>query len=143
MILNPRLWREKIKPFTGGLITTFKKMGLKTFYHSCGSIVPVIDDLIELGLDILDPLQVTAAGMDPESIAAKFADRLSFNGAIDEVKLLPHSTPEEIYRETTRIIDLLGRNGGYIVSPSHQVQGDTPPENIVAVFDAARNYRWK
>jgi uroporphyrinogen decarboxylase len=143
MILNPRLWREKIKPFTGGLITTFKKMGLKTFYHSCGSIVPVIDDLIELGLDILDPLQVTAAGMDPESIAAKFADRLSFNGAIDEVKLLPHSTPEEIYRETTRIIDVLGRNGGYIVSPSHQVQGDTPPENIVAVFDAARNYRWK
>jgi uroporphyrinogen decarboxylase len=143
MIMSPQLWREKIKPFTGGLITTFKKMGLKTFYHSCGSIVPVIDDLIGLGLDILDPLQVTAAGMDPESIAGKFADRLTFNGAIDEVHLLPHSTPDEIYRETTRIIGVLGQNGGYIVSPSHQVQGDTPPENIVAVFDAARDYRWK
>jgi uroporphyrinogen decarboxylase len=143
MLLSPRLWRQCIKPFTAGLITTFKKMGLKTFYHSCGSIVPVIDDLIELGLDILDPLQVTAAGMDPEAIAARFGSRLSFNGAIDEVRLLPHSTPDEIYRETTRIIDILGQHGGYIVSPSHQVQGDTPPENIVAVFEAARNYRWK
>lgn len=143
MILNPVLWREHIKPFTGGLITTFKKMGLKTFYHSCGSIVPVIDDLIELGLDILDPLQVTAAGMNPEAIAAGFGTRLSFNGAIDEVRLLPHSTPDEIYRETTRIIDILGQHGGFIVSPSHQVQGDTPPENIVAVFEAARDYRWK
>jgi uroporphyrinogen decarboxylase len=143
MILNPALWREHIKPFTGGLITTFKKLGLKTFYHSCGSIVPVIDDLIELGLDILDPLQVTAAGMNPEAIAAGFGARLSFNGAIDEVRLLPHSTPDEIYRETTRIIEILGRHGGFIVSPSHQVQGDTPPENIVAVFEAARDYRWK
>ena len=117
-------------------------MGLKTFYHSCGSIVPVIDDFIELGLDILDPIQVSAAGMSPEAISA-FADRLSFHGAIDEVRLLPHATAAEVYRETTRIIDVLGRCGGFIVSPSHQVQGDTPPENVVAIFDAARDYRWE
>jgi uroporphyrinogen decarboxylase len=142
MMLNPRLWRDAIKPFAAGLVTTFKKMGLKTFYHSCGSIIPVIDDLIEIGVDILDPIQVTAVGMNPESIFASFGGRLSFNGAIDEVRLLPHASAKEVYDETTRIIDILGRNGGYIVSPSHQVQGDTPPENIVAVFDAARNYRW-
>jgi uroporphyrinogen decarboxylase len=142
MLLSPRLWRERIKPFSGRLITTFTKMGLKTFYHSCGSIVPVIDDLIELGLDILDPIQVSAAGMSPEAISA-FRDRLSFHGAIDEVRLLPHATPEEVYRETTRVIDILGLHGGYIVSPSHQVQGDTPPQNVVAIFDAARDYRWK
>jgi uroporphyrinogen decarboxylase len=142
MLLNPRVWRERIKPFSGRLITTFKKMGLKTFYHSCGSIVPVIDDLIELGLDILDPIQVSAAGMSPEAISV-FADRLSFHGAIDEVRLLPHATPEEVYRETTRVIDILGQHGGYIVSPSHAVQGDTSPENVVAIFDAARDYRWK
>ena len=142
MMLNPRVWRERIKPFSGRLITTFKQMGLKTFYHSCGSIVPVIDDFIELGLDILDPIQVSAAGMSPEAISA-FADRLSFHGAIDEVRLLPHATAAEVYRETTRVINVLGRCGGFIVSPSHQVQGDTPPENIVAVFDAAHDYRWK
>jgi uroporphyrinogen decarboxylase len=142
MMLNPRVWRERIKPFSGRLITTFKQMGLKTFYHSCGSIVPVIDDFIELGLDILDPIQVSAAGMSPEAISA-FADRLSFHGAIDEVRLLPHATAAEVYRETTRVIDVLGRCGGFIVSPSHQVQGDTPPENIVAIFDAAHDYRWE
>ncbi len=142
MMLNPRVWRERIKPFSGRLITTFKQMGLKTFYHSCGSIVPVIDDFIELGLDILDPIQVSAAGMSPEAISA-FADRLSFHGAIDEVRLLPHATAAEVYRETTRVIDVLGRCGGFIVSPSHQVQGDTPPENVVAIFDAAHDYRWK
>jgi uroporphyrinogen decarboxylase len=143
MLLNPRVWREKIKPFSGNLITTFKQMGFKTFYHSCGSIVPVIDDFIELGLDILDPVQVSAAGMSPEALSAAFGERLSFNGAIDEVRLLPHATPQEVYRETTRVIDVLGRHGGYIVSPSHQVQGDTPPENVVAVCNAARDYRWK
>lgn len=142
MLLSPHVWRERIKPFSGRLITTFKEMGLKTFYHSCGSIVPVINDFIELGLDILEPIQVSAAGMSPEEVFSGFGDSLSFNGAIDVVRLLPHATPEEVYRETTRTIDILGRRGGYIVSPSHQVQGDTPPENVVAVFDAARDYRW-
>ena len=143
MLLSPRVWRERIKPFSGRLITTFKQMGLKTFYHSCGSIVPVINDFVELGLDILEPIQVSAAGMSPEEVFAGFGDRLSFNGAIDVVRLLPNATPEEVYRETTRTIDILGRQGGYIVSPSHQVQGDTPPENVVAIFDAAHDYHWE
>ncbi len=80
--------------------------------------------------------------LSPEAISA-FGDRLSFNGAIDVVNLLPHATAKEVYQETTRIIDVLGQHGGYIVSPSHQVQGDTPPENIVAVFNAASDYRWQ
>ncbi|MDD2711071.1 MAG: uroporphyrinogen decarboxylase family protein [Verrucomicrobiae bacterium] len=142
MMLSPATWREQIKPYTGRLIQTFKDLGLKTFYHSCGSLVPVIDDLIECGLDFLDPIQVTAKGMSPEELFPRFGERLSFHGAIDEVNLLPHATATEIYAETTRIIDLLGQNGGFIVSPSHQVQGDTPPENIVAIYEAARNYRF-
>ena len=113
-----------------------------TLYHSCGSLVPVIDDLIEVGLDFLDPIQVTAAGMTPEELSPRFGDRLSFHGAIDEVELLPHATPRQVYDETTRIIEILGRKGGYIVSPSHAVQGDTPPENVVAIFQAARDYRY-
>lgn len=142
MLLSPKLWRDKIKPHTGRLISTFKHMGLVTFYHSCGSVVPVIDDFIELGLDILDPIQVTARGMTPGDLFPVFGDRLSFHGAIDEVNLLPHATAHEVHAQTRRTIDILGRNGGYIVAPSHQVQGDTPPENVVAIFDAARDYRW-
>ena len=142
MMLNPDVWREKIKPYSGKLISTYKKQGFATFYHSCGSIVPVIDDLIEVGLDVLDPIQVGAAGMKPEELFPAFGNRLSFHGAIDEQKLLPHGTPKQVYEETTRIIGVLGQKGGYIVSPCHQVQGDTPPENIVAIYDAVRDCRW-
>lgn len=140
MLLQPDLWRRRIKPHTGRLIGAFHGMGLKTFYHSCGSLVPVIDDLIGLGLDILEPIQVTAAGMTPEELAPRFADRLSFHGAIDEVNLLPHATASRVFDETTRIIGVLGRRNGLIVCPSHQVQGDTPPENVVAIYDAVKAY---
>jgi uroporphyrinogen decarboxylase len=142
MMLNPALWRRHIKPYTGRLIGTFKALGFKTFYHSCGSIVPVIPDLIEVGLDILDPIQPQAAGMNPEALFAAFGDRLSFHGGVDEQELLPHGTPEQVYAETTRIIDVLGQNGGYIVTAAHAIQGDTPPENVVAMCRAAHDYRW-
>jgi len=142
MMVSPDVWRERIKPYTGKIISTFKKQGLATFYHSCGSLVPVIADLIEVGLDVLDPIQPGAAGMTPEELFPAFGDRLTFHGGIDEQQLLPHGTPKQVYDETTRIIDILGAKGGFIVSPSHQVQGDTPPENIVAIYDAVRNYRW-
>ncbi len=101
----------------------------------------IIDDLIEVGLDVLDPIQVTAKGMKPEELFPLFGDRLSFHGAIDEVELLPHATAKQVYDETTKTIDILGRNYGYIVSATHQVQGDTPVENILAIFQAARDFR--
>jgi uroporphyrinogen decarboxylase len=79
--------------------------------------------------------------MTPEEIFPLFGDRLSFHGAIDEVELLPHATPRQVYDATLRTIDVLGRNHGYIVSPTHAIQGDTPPENVVAIFQAARDFR--
>ena len=142
MLISPDLWRRRIKPYSGNLISTFKKLGHITFYHSDGSIVPVINDLIEVGLDILDPIQPLARDMQPEKLYARFGDRLTFHGGIDEQELLPRATPQEVHAQTTRTIDVLGQRGGYIVGPTHQVQGDTSPENVVAIFDAARQYRW-
>jgi uroporphyrinogen decarboxylase len=141
MMLDPKLWRERIKPYTARLISTFKEMGFATFYHSDGAITPVIDDFIGIGLDFLDPIQVGAAGMTPEELFPAFGDRLSFHGAIDEVDLLPNATPDEVYEATLSTIEVLGANNGYVVSPTHQIQGDTPPENVVAIFQAARDYR--
>jgi uroporphyrinogen decarboxylase len=143
MMLSPASWRAHIKPYQTRLITPFKRLGFRTFYHSCGSLVPAIPDLIEMGLDVLDPIQPGATGMAPAELFPQFGDRLSFHGAIDEQELLPHGTPGQVYDETTRTMDILGQNGGYIVSPSHQVQGDTPVENILAVYEAARAYRWQ
>lgn len=142
MMLSPELWRKCIKPQTKELITPFKEMGFKTFYHSCGSIVPVIGDFIEMGLDVLDPIQPKAEGMDPNFLKNKFGDRLSFHGGIDEQELLPLGTPQEVEKEVVRIIDILGGNGGYIVCSSHAIQPDTPVENALAMFRTAREYRY-
>ena len=137
MMLSPDLWRERIKPFSTELIRTFKDMGLMTIYHSCGSVVPVIDDLIEMGLDVLNPIQPRASGMDAESLQAAFGDRLAFHGGIDEQELLPRGTPVEVAAETRRLMDTLGGDGGYIVCPAHAIQPDTSPENIMAIYDTA------
>ncbi len=142
MMLSPDLWRKYIKPQTKQLITPFKEMGFKTFYHSCGSIVPVIEDFIEMGLDILDPIQPKAEGMDINFLKNKFGDRLSFHGAIDEQELLPMGKPEEVKRVVIKTIDILGKNGGYIVCSSHALQPDIPVENVLAMFSAAREYKY-
>jgi uroporphyrinogen decarboxylase len=142
LLLDPNKWRELIKPYTASLIQTFKQLGLKTFYHSDGAITSVIEDFIEIGLDILDPIQVGAAGMTPEELSPKFGSRLTFHGAIDEVHLLPHASPEEVYRETGRVISILGQNHGYIVSPTHQLQGDTTVDNVLAIYRAVNDFRW-
>jgi len=138
MMLAPDQWRRYLKSYTAELISPFKKMGLLTMYHSCGSILPVIEDFIGMGLDILDPIQPAAAGMDPASLAEQFGDRLTFHGGIDEQHLLPHGTPDEVRAEVTRTMEILGRKGGYIVAPAHAIQPDTPPENIVALYDTVQ-----
>ena len=140
MMLSPDLWRRHIKPYSTRLIRSFKDMGLTTFYHSCGSIVPVIEDLIEMGLDILDPIQPKATGMDAENLKTRFGDRLAFHGGIDEQELLPHATPDQVRSETQRVMSILGSDGAYIVCPAHAIQPDTPPENIVALYQTANSY---
>ena len=142
MMLSPALWRKHIKPYSTQLIRPFKEAGCKTFYHSCGSIVPVIPDLIEMGLDILDPIQPKAYGMDPATLKEQFGDRLSFHGGVDVQELLPFGTPAQVAAEVTRVIDTLGANGGYIVSSAHALQSDTPVENALALFKTAQEHRY-
>lgn len=142
MMLSPDLWRKHIKPYSRELIRPFKEMGLMTMYHSCGSIVPVINDLIEMGVDILNPIQPKAQGMSAAELKAQFGGRLSFLGGIDEQELLPRGTPERIRAETERVISTFGADGGYIVCSAHALQPDTPVENALAMFDAVREYRF-
>lgn len=137
MMLAPDLWRRHIKPYSTELIRTFKDMGFATYYHSCGGIIPVIEDLIEMGLDILDPIQPKAAGMDAENLKSRFGERLVLHGGIDEQELLPYATCDEVSREVERLMGILGDDGGYIVCPAHAIQPDTPVENIVALYETA------
>jgi len=137
MMLSPDLWRRHIKPYSTELIRTFKDAGIATMYHSCGSIVPVIEDLVEMGLDILDPVQPRAKGMDPVGLKARFGDRLVFHGGIDEQHLLPHGSAEDVEREVVRLTEALGSDGGYIVCPAHAIQPDTAFANVIALYDTA------
>lgn len=142
MMLSPELWRTHIKPNSEQLIRPFKDMGLRTFYHSCGAIVPVIEDFIGMGLDILDPIQPRAAGMKPEVLKGRFGKQLTFHGGVDEQELLPRGTAEEVRNEVLRSIDILGQQGGYIVCAAHAIQPDTPVENILAMYETAKQYRY-
>ncbi|MBC8181300.1 hypothetical protein H8E88_09255 [candidate division KSB1 bacterium] len=141
MILSPELWRKIFKPRMQHVFSTFKKLNpnIKIAYHSCGSILPIIPDLIEIGLDILNPLQPLAKGMEAEPLKKEFGEKLSFFGGIDIQHLLPQGTPAEIKEVVKEKMQILGKNGGYILAPVHNIQPDTPIENVIALFDAVNS----
>jgi len=114
----------------------------KIMLHSCGAIRPLIPDLIEAGIDILDPVQPLAHGMEAAGLKADFGDRLVFHGGIDVQRLLPHGTPDEIVGRVQQCLtDFQGHRGGLILAPSHNVQADVPPENLVAMSRTVVDWR--
>lgn len=142
MLIYPQIWRRIFKPRYARVFRELKELNpaIKIAYHSCGSIVPIIPDLIEIGLDILNPLQPRAAGMDGKILKKKYGDRLSFFGAIDEQKVLPFKSPEEVKEEVRVKISDLAPGGGYILAPAHNIQPDTPLENIFAMYEAVNEH---
>lgn len=140
MLLPPKVWREAIKPLQRKLNDAVRGEfpDVVFHYHSCGSIVPIIDDLVEIGVDILNPLQPKAAGMQAEAIAERWGERLCFCGGLDIQEILPRGSAEEVRHECTRLIRTLGRGGGYILGPAHAIQVDVPVENVVAIVEAAQ-----
>jgi uroporphyrinogen decarboxylase len=141
MLISPALWREFIKPRYGRLFSAYKsaKPDLKIAVHICGFIEPIIDDLIEVGVDILNPVQPLA--MDPGGLKRRYGDRLAFWGAVDDQKVLPLGSPRDVEAEVRLRLSQLAPGGGYILCPSHNVQPTTPMENIRAFYQAAERYR--
>ena len=141
MILDPETWRRIIKPRIKYMFEEFRKVrsDIKIAWHSCGSILPIIPDFIETGLDILNPIQPLAHGMEPVYLKKTYGKDLTFFGGIDVQHLLPFGTPQMISDEVRRRIEILGKDGGYIIAPAHNIQPDTPVENILAFFIAATN----
>ncbi len=137
LLLGPEARRAFITPALRRLADTVHGEGVKLLFHSCGSIREVIPELIEAGVDILNPIQPAARGMEPEGLKRSFGDRLAFHGGIDIQYLLPLESAEAVRRETRRRAEILGQGGGYILAPSHNLQEDIPVENIRAMYDPA------
>jgi len=136
-----RHYREVLKPRQRRILDFIRQhSGAKVLYHGCGSMTPFLDDLIEMGVSAFNPVQVSAVDMDSAMLKKRFGDRLSFWGGIDTQHVLPTGSPEDVRAEVKRRIDDLAPGGGYVVHSVHNLQADVPPENIVAMFDYAREY---
>lgn len=142
MLISPDIWRAYVKPWHREFVTPYKELGLKSRYHTDGAVTPIIEDLIEMGVDLLDPIQPKAPGMDAESLAENFGGRIAFYGGVDTQELLPFGTPEAVEAEVLRLIRVLGSSGGYMAAASNAVQPDVPIENILTLYRTAREYRY-
>lgn len=127
-----------LKPLHADYIQFIKeRTPARLFFHSDGDVFDLIPDLIEIGVDILNPMQTSAGKMaDLSELKRRFGDRLVFCGAIDTQRILPYGTPDKVRQEVRRVIGLLGPGGGYMVAPVHTIMSDVPPENILAMVDA-------
>ncbi len=138
-LLSPDLFREFYKPYYRRVNDwVHAHTGWKTFYHSCGSIPNLLEDFVEMGCDIINPVQCSAAGMEPEGLKRRFGGRLVFwGGGVDTQSVLPFGSPGEVEAQARERIRILGQGGGYVFSAIHNIQADTPPENVLALFRAA------
>jgi uroporphyrinogen decarboxylase len=142
LLIRSELYRQMVKPFHARYVQLIKeRTQAKVIMHTCGSIVGLVEDYIEIGVDVLNPMQVSAKSMSPGSLKQRFGGRMAFWGGIDTQQLLPQGRPEDVraaVRATIRVMG--GLEGGYVLGAVHNVQDDVPPENIWAMLDEAANF---
>jgi uroporphyrinogen decarboxylase len=138
-LLSPRAFRELVRPYLAERIAFTRRFTSAHFWHhTCGSVHALIPDLLECGVEILNPIQPGAYKMEPERLKADYGSRLCFHGGFDTQNVLPFGTPAEIEAEVARVMDAMKPGGGYIFSAGHNIQDDVPPENVLVMYQAAR-----
>ncbi len=144
LLVAPELYRRFLKPRHARLFAHIRRCAaapVRIFFHSCGAVAELIPDLIEAGIDILNPVQVSARGMETRELKRRFGKELTFyGGGVDTQRVLPRGTPAEVRDEVRRRVDDLAPGGGFIFATVHNIQADVPPENIVAMWEALREY---
>jgi uroporphyrinogen decarboxylase len=139
LLMSPRLFRRFLKPWLKKMIDLAHSYGVRAFHHDDGAIRPVIPDLIEIGIDVLNPVQWRCRGMDRESLVRDFGRELIFHGGVDNQHTLPFGTPDDVRREVADNIRIFSGSKGYIVAPCHNIQANTPTPNIVALYEAVND----
>lgn len=136
---SPEVYRRLIKPRHQRMFQFMHdRSPAKLLYHSCGSVYVFLDDLVEIGVDILNPVQVSAAHMETDRLKREFGEKLVFWGGIDTQQVLPQGSAEDVRNEVQRRLSDLAAGGGYVLNSVHNIQNDVPPENVCAMFEAAR-----
>jgi uroporphyrinogen decarboxylase len=145
MLISPEMYRKIAKPRHKKLFNFLHKhSNAKIFFHSCGAIRPVIPDLIEIGVDILNPVQVSAVGMDSAELKREFGNEITFwGGGVDTQRILGDGTPQEVRDDVKRRIEDLAPGGGFVFATVHNIQPDVPPENIMAMWETLEEYGWQ
>jgi len=139
-VMNPSLYRRLIQPYHARMVHTIKRFNKPVLLHSCGSITAFIPNLIEAGFDALHPIQVSAKDMDSAKLKREFGRDITFWGGVDTQRVLPLGTPQEVKAEVRRRIADLGPGGGYVLGAVHNIQAEVPVDNILAMFEAAREF---
>lgn len=137
LMISKQMWRDFIRPYHAQIVQVGKDYQKPVMYHCDGAIAPLIPELIELGIDVLNPLQTDARGMEPLNLKEEFGDRICFHGGIDIKTTLPSGSAQDVQTEVKKRIKVLGVDGGYILAGSHHIQPNTPIENIFAMYDTA------
>ena len=140
MLFSPELWRKYLKPVYGKLFGLAKKAGKPVWFHSCGDITEVLPDLIDIGMDVWETVQLHTLPMRPEELKRRYGGDVTFFGGVN-TQNLPFARVFEIEGEVINCIKILGKNGGYICGPDHHIKYDIPAEKTIALFDTARNFR--
>jgi uroporphyrinogen decarboxylase len=138
MMISPEQWRRFLKPTYRKMFDLVKSFGLKVWFHSCGTFRPVLPDLVEMGMDVWETVQIHLQGNDPADLKREFGTAITFFGAVNCQKTLPFGSPEDVRREVRELIRVLGKGGGYICGPDHSVQKNMPAENLLALYDEVR-----
>ncbi len=139
-LISPDMWRERFKPRHTRVIKSLKDKypELLIIMHSDGAVAPLVDDFIEIGVDIYNPVQPNVAGSDPQELQDKFGDRIRFFGGIDQQELMPSGDTNALGAEIKRRADIMGENGNYLMAPAHIIQADVAPETVEAMIDAVK-----
>lgn len=141
-LISPEMYRRYFKPYHRKLWNRAKELSdVKVMLHCCGSIRELMNDFIDAGLDAINPVQISSAGMDSSALKKEFGDRISFwGGGCDTQDIMPKGTPEQVQKHVEEQVSALGEGGGFVFQQVHNIQADVPPENIVAMFDAVNKF---
>jgi uroporphyrinogen decarboxylase len=142
LLMSPRMYRRILKPIHADYIQFIKeRTKAKVFFHTDGDVFDLIPDFIEIGVDILNPIQTSAGKMSNLSeLKSRYGDKLTFCGAVDTHRVLPMGTQQEVRNEVKRVIDIMAPGGGYMVASVHTIMDEVPPENILAMVDAVEEF---